>query len=116
MNNARTLSRRVAVAAGTLAIALLATTPAPAATVSAPLTPAFPQLAAGVGGTGALLLPQVATGGGWVSQITIANTSPFPQTVRVDLFNAAGAPLSTPFGSTIPSVVIAPGGVATLVL
>jgi hypothetical protein len=87
----------------------------PTVTVSTP-TPVFPQVAPGIGGTGALLLPQVATGGGWVTQIMIANTSAFPQTVRLDFFDAVGAPLSTPFGSTVPSVVIAPGGVATLVL
>jgi hypothetical protein len=73
-------------------------------------------MAVGVGGAGALLLPQVATGGGWFSQITIANTSPFAQTVRVDFFNSGGAPMSLSFGSTAPSVVIAPGGVATLTI
>jgi hypothetical protein len=77
-------------------------------------TTVFPQLSFGVGGPGALLLPQVATGGGWVSQITIANTAVFTQTVRVDFFSPAGAALSVPSGSTASNIVIAPGGVVTL--
>jgi uncharacterized protein YndB with AHSA1/START domain len=52
--------------------------------------------------------------GGWTSQITIANTSSVQQTVRVDFFNAFGAPMTLPFGSSISTVVIAPGGVVTL--
>jgi hypothetical protein len=60
------------------------------------------------------VLPQVATGGGWVTQITIANTSGFTQTVRVDFFNPSGVPLQTILGSTIQNLVIAAGGVATL--
>jgi hypothetical protein len=76
----------------------------------------FPQLTAGVGGPGALLLPQVATGGGWVTQITIANTSAVTQTVRLDLFDSSGTPLAVPSGSTVSGIVIAPGGVATLTL
>ena len=75
---------------------------------------ALPLLMPGVGGTGALLLPQVATGGGWTTQITIANTSTVTQTVRVDLFDAVGLPLISQLGSTVPNVAIPPGGVATL--
>jgi hypothetical protein len=90
-------------------------TPVPT-TVSMPSAFAFPLITSGVGGTGALLLPQIATGGGWVTQITIANTSQFPQTVRLDFFNPAGGALSVSIGSTIPSIVVAPGGVATLVV
>jgi hypothetical protein len=63
-----------------------------------------------------LVLPQVATGGGWVTQITIANTSAAPQTVRLDFLSPIGAPLATPVGSTFPSIVIQPGGVATIQL
>ena len=80
------------------------------------LTFVFPQLAFGVGGTGALVLPQVVTGGGWGTQITIANTLPFSQTVRVDFFNPLGSPLVLPFGSTISDIVIGPGGVVAIVL
>jgi hypothetical protein len=90
------------------------TTPAPTGTtVVSPAVFIMPEIAAGIGGTGSLLLPQVAAGGGWVSQITIANTSGTPQTVRVDFFDSMGAPLLLPFGSSVPSVVINPGGVAT---
>ena len=97
----------------TSAIPTFATTPSSAVTQALGF---FPQLTVGVGGTGALLLPQVATGGGWVSQIMIANPTQFTQTVRVDFFNAFGAPLSVPSGSTVPSITIPPGGVATLTL
>ena len=93
------------------------TTVATTSTVTNVVSPfVLPQIAVGIGGPGALLLPQVATGGGWVSQIMIANISPFAQSVRVDFFNSAGSPMSLSFGSTLPSVVIAPGGVATLTL
>ena len=95
-----------------------ATTVPTATTVTQSVISPFvlPQIAVGIGGPGALLLPQVATGGGWVSQIMIANISPFAQAVRVDFFNSAGAPMPLSFGSTAPNVVIAPGGVATLTL
>jgi len=83
-------------------------------TVLTPSVVIFPTITVGVGGPGALLLPQVAAGGGWVSQITIANTSGVAQAVRIDFFNPFGAPLPLPFGSSVPNVVIAPGGVATL--
>jgi len=69
MNNARTLSRRVAVAAGTLAIALLGTTPAPAAdiiaewaTVKAPPAPELKPIALD-GKTTALLILDMMKGG-----------------------------------------------------
>jgi len=77
---------------------------------------AFPQLAFGVGGIGALVLPQVVTGGGFGTQITIANTFPFSQTVRIDFFNPLGSPLVLPFGATVSDIVIAAGGVVTIVL
>jgi hypothetical protein len=86
----------------------------PVTTVLTPSVVVFPQLAIGVGGPGALLLPQVAAGGGWVSQITISNTSGVAQAVRVDLFDSFGAPLSLPSGATFQNIVIAPGGVATI--
>jgi hypothetical protein len=69
--------------------------------------------AAGVVGLGAFLLPQVATGGGWESQVTVANTSGNTQIVRVEFFNANGGPLIIPIGSTISGVAIPPGGVVT---
>ena len=81
------------------------------------LTPSvmvFPQISIGVGGPGSQLLPQIATGGGWVTQITIANTSGITQTVRVDFFDPNGAPLTLATGSTVGNIVVAPTGVATV--
>lgn len=81
------------------------------------LTPSvmvFPVINVNVGGTGAQLLPQFATGAGWVTQITIANTSGVTQTVRVDFFNPFGSPLTLASGSTVGNIVIAPTGVATV--
>ena len=100
--------------------AITPTVPITTVPTATPVTPSavsgfvLPQIAVGIGGPGALLLPQVATGGGWVSQIMIANTSAFAQAVRVDFFNFAGASMPLSFGSAVPNVVIAPGGVATL--
>jgi hypothetical protein len=75
---------------------------------SPPIANAFPVIA-----QSAILLPQLATGGGWVTQITIANTSTVPQTVRVDFFNSAGGPLVLPIGSSLPRVLVPAGGVVT---
>jgi hypothetical protein len=86
----------------------------PVTTILTPSVIVFPQLTVGVGGPGALLLPQVAAGGGWVSQITIANTSGTAQAVRVDFFDSFGAPLPLSAGATVPNIVIASGGVATI--
>jgi hypothetical protein len=60
---------------------------------------------------GALLLPQVAAGGGWVSTITIANTSTLPQSVRVDFFDSNDGPPGLSFTSSIPNTIVQPGGV-----
>jgi hypothetical protein len=84
-----------------------------ATTVLTPNVFIIPQMTSGVGGPGALLLPQVATGGGWVSQITIANTSGVTQAVRVDFFDAFGNPMVLPFGASVPSIVINSGGVSS---
>ncbi len=53
-----------------------------------------PAIASGVGGPGAVLLPQFAAGGGWASQIVIANTGTTSLTARLDLFKPDGTPLS----------------------
>jgi hypothetical protein len=74
----------------------------------------FPEIVSGVGGPDALLLPQIAAGGGWVTQITIANSSPFDQAVRVDFFNSLGGGMALPFGSTIPNLIVPAGGVVVL--
>jgi hypothetical protein len=82
--------------------------------VVSPSVIVFPQIQVGIGGAGAQILPQVVAGGGWLSQITIANTSGVSQVVRVDFFNNLGAPFPLPFGSSVPSIIIAPGGIATI--
>ena len=89
-------------------VTAVATTGTISVSGSPPIANPFPLLAAS-----AILLPQLATGGGWVTQITIANTSTVPQTVRVDFFNSVGAPLVLPIGSSLPSVLIPAGGVVT---
>jgi hypothetical protein len=61
-----------------------------------------------------LLLPQLVFGGGWATQVTIANTSPVAQTVRVDFFSSTGEPLPLPAGSSLPSVEVPPGGVVVV--
>jgi len=73
-----------------------------------------PLIVTGVTAAGAVLLPQVATGGGWASDVVIANTSTAPQFVRVDFFNSSGGPLILPIGSTLPNVFVPPGGFVTL--
>jgi hypothetical protein len=85
------------------------------ATITNPIvvTP-FPEIALGVGGRLAQLLPQVATGGGWASTIAIVNNSTTTQVVRVDFFNQFGGPMNLSFGSTVPRLVIPPGGVVTV--
>jgi len=96
--------------------------PTTTSTVTTTTTPAgtpvtsivFPAVLVGVGGPGSSLLAQVATGGGWGTQIVIANSSAVTQTVRVDFFSPAGAPMPLPFGATVPNIVIAPAGIATI--
>jgi hypothetical protein len=90
-----------------------AVTPTNTAVIS-PSVIVFPQIQVGIGGAGAQILPQVVAGGGWVSQITIANTSGVSQVVRVDFFNKFGSPFPLSFGSSVPSIIIAPGGIATI--
>ena len=89
-------------------VTAVATTGTIAVSGSPPIANPFPLVA-----QSAILLPQIATGGGWVTQITIANTSTVPQTVRVDFFNSAGGPLVLPIGSSLPSVLVPAGGVVT---
>jgi hypothetical protein len=82
--------------------------------VLTPSVAVFPQINVEVGGPGAQLLPQFAAGAGWLTQITISNTSGVTQTVRVDFFNPLGSPLPLPSGSNVQNIVIAPTGVATV--
>lgn len=87
------------------------------ATILGP-TSAVPAISAGVGGPAAVILAHFAAGGGWASEIVMANLSPTPLTVRVDLFGADGLPLSTTLnnqtGSSFTNIVIPAGGVVTL--
>jgi hypothetical protein len=79
---------------------------------------AVPTISAGVGGAGAVLLPQFATGGGWATEIVLANTTSTSMTVRVDLFKSDGtaltATLNNQTSSVFPNLTIPAGGVLTL--
>jgi hypothetical protein len=79
---------------------------------------AVPTIAIGIGGPGAVLLPQFAIGGGWATEIVIANTGTSSQTVRVDLFNAGGTPFPTTLNnqtsSSFTSLTILAGGVLVM--
>ena len=89
----------------------------PVTTVTA-FTGPLPTLALGVGGAGATLFPEFAAGGGWATEIVIANTGTASVTVRVDLFKQDGTPLTTALngqnGSSFTSLIIPAGGVLVL--
>ena len=78
--------------------------------VSGQTTASIPTLAPGIGGTGALLLPQFVSGGGWASQISIANLTNVQQTVQVDLFGSDGM-----LQASFPGQQLSPNGVFTTV-
>ena len=88
----------------------------PVTNLSTPST--VPAIATGVGGAGAVLLPQFAAGGGWATEIVMANTGTSSMTVRVDLFKAdstgLNATLNGTSASSFTNITIPPGGVATL--
>ncbi len=88
----------------------------PVTNLSAPA--AVPVISAGVGGAGALLLPQFATGGGWATEIVMANTGTSSLTVRVDLFRQDGTALTATLNGTsansFTNISIPAGGVVTL--
>ena len=77
-----------------------------------------PTISAGVGGSAAVILAHFAVGGGWASEIVMANVSAAEITVRVDLFGSDGLPLTATLnnqtGSSFLNIVIPAGGVATL--
>src|SRR5262249_11361562 len=100
------------VVAGTNNINTIATNPGVATTTISTATTTVNAVAS-LTSTGGALLPQFATGGGWASQIVIANTSAIQQVVRVDIFSSTGLPLQVPFSSQLSSVLIPPGGVVT---
>jgi hypothetical protein len=88
----------------------------PSTNLSAPL--AVPLRETGVGGTAAVLLAHFATGGGWASEIVIANSGTAALTVRVDLYKQDGTALVADFNgeskSSFTNIVIPAGGVFVL--
>jgi hypothetical protein len=88
------------------------------ATSLTPLTTALPTIATGVGGAGAILLPQFVAGGGWASEIVIANTGTSSITVRVDLFKSDGSLLTTALNgqsaNSFTNLTVPAGGVIEL--
>ncbi len=77
-----------------------------------------PQIATGVGGANAVILPHFAAGGGWASELILANTGTAALTVRVDLFDQAGKPLDVELNGTtahtFTGLTIQPHGVLIL--
>jgi hypothetical protein len=88
----------------------------PSTNLSAPL--AVPVRETGVGGTAAALLAHFATGGGWASEIVIANSGTAALTVRVDLYKQDGtsliAGLNGESKSSFTGILIPAGGVFIL--
>jgi hypothetical protein len=78
----------------------------------------LPAMGAGIGGPGAVLLPQFAAGGGWATELVLANTGASAITVRVDLFKNDGTPLAAALNgqtaSSFMNLTIPAGGVITL--
>jgi len=87
------------------------------ATILGPVS-AVPSPGTGVGGPFAIILAHFAAGGGWASEIVVANVSATALTVRVDLFAADGTPLTATLngqtGSSFINLTIPAGGVITL--
>jgi len=78
----------------------------------------FPQISTTVGGNGAIILPQYATKGGWSTQVIIQNPSSTARTIRIDFFDATGAPLQVQFqngsGSSFTNITIPAFGTLAL--
>jgi hypothetical protein len=78
----------------------------------------LPVIATNVGGAGALLIPEFAAGGGWATELVIANTGTSTLTVRVDLFKEDGTPLTAKLNgqtaSSFTGLTIPAGGVIIL--
>ena len=88
----------------------------PATNLSPPLD--VPVISTGVGGPDAVILAQFATGGGWATEIVIANSGADDLTVRVDLFGQDGTPLVATLNgeskSSFTDILVPAGGVVTL--
>lgn len=78
----------------------------------------MPVIDINVGGPAAVILPQFVAGGGWGSELVLANFGPKPITVRADLFAPEGAPLSVRLesktASSFADILIPAGGVVVL--
>ena len=89
----------------------------PVTSLSGTTTP-LPTIATGVGGDGAILIPEFAAGGGWATELVMANTGTSSLIVRVDLFKEDGTPLTTALnrqtGSSFTNLAIPAGGVLIL--
>lgn len=87
----------------------------PVTNLSAP-TP-VPTRGQGIGGAGAVILAQFAAGGGWATEIVIANSTGASVDARVDLFKADGTALTATLNGTSASsfrVTVPANGVAVL--
>jgi hypothetical protein len=88
----------------------------PATNLTAPSP--VPVIGNGIGGSNAVILPQFATGGGWATEIILANTGAAALTVRVDLFGQDGLPLIATLNgqssSSFTNITIPIGGVVVL--
>ena len=76
-----------------------------------------PDMGGGIGGPGAIILAHFAVGGGWATEIVIANAGDSEVTVRVDLFKQDGTSLEVTLDDETGSSftrTISPHGVVTL--
>jgi len=65
----------------------------------------LPVLTSGVGGTGASLLPVFAVDGHWATELVVVNNNTTAVTVRIDLYDEDGSPLTTALnGQTSASI------------
>jgi len=88
----------------------------PATSLGGPST--LPTIAPGIGGAGAIILPQFATGGGWATEIVIANTGTTALTARLDLFKPDGTALTASLNgqsaNSFKNLTVPAGGVFVL--
>ncbi len=88
----------------------------PATNLSSPIP--VPVISTGVGGAAAVILAQFATGGGWATEIVIANSGSDDLTVRVDLFGQDGNPLVATLNgeskNSFTGILVPKSGVVTL--
>lgn len=88
----------------------------PATSLSGPIP--VPDLGGGVGGPGAIILAHFAEGGGWATEIVIANAGESDVTVRVDIFKQNSDPLEVELNnqtnSSFIGITVPAHGVVTL--